>query len=38
MQDILKEKEKCLPPFPEVKLKNGDKLDCDSFPSISLSN
>ena len=34
----IKRKGEMSPPFPEVKLKNGDKLDCDSFPSISLSN
>jgi len=25
------------PPFPEVNLKNGDVLDCDSFPLVPLS-
>tara|TARA_Y100000590_G_scaffold468853_1_gene653484 strand:- start:7277 stop:8071 length:795 start_codon:yes stop_codon:yes gene_type:complete len=24
------------PPFPEVKLKNGDKMDCPTFPKISI--
>jgi len=24
------------PPFPEVKLKNGQQLDCDTFPVISI--
>jgi len=32
----IKRKGEMSPPFPEVNLKNGDKLDCDSFPLISL--
>ena len=34
----IKRKGEMSPPFPEVKLKNGDILDCDTFPSIDLSN
>ena len=34
----IKRKGEMSPPFPEVKLKNGDKMDCDSFPSVKISN
>ena len=34
----IKRKGEMSPPFPEVKLKNGDKLDNDTFPSINLGN
>ena len=34
----IKRKGEMSPPFPEVKLKNGDKLDCDNFPIIPLNN
>lgn len=34
----IKRKGEMSPPFPEVELKNGDMLDCESFPSISLSS
>ena len=34
----IKRKGEMSPPFPEVKLKNGDKLNCDSFPLIPLIN
>jgi len=34
----IKRKGEMSPPFPEVKLKNGDKMDCDSFPSIKVSD
>ena len=30
----IKRKGEMSPPFPEVKLKNGDVLDCESFPLI----
>jgi len=30
----IKRKGEMSPPFPEVKLKNGDKLDCETFPRI----
>ena len=30
----IKRKGEMSPPFPEVKLKNGDPLDCDTFPLI----
>ena len=33
----IKRKGEMSPPFPEVKLKNGDKLDCDSFPIIPIN-
>ena len=33
----IKRKGEMSPPFPEVKLKNGDKLDCESFPLISFN-
>ena len=29
-----KRKGEVSPPFPEVKLKHGDKMDCESFPEI----
>ena len=32
----IKRKGEMSPPFPEVKLKNGQPLDCDSFPVISV--
>ena len=34
----IKRKGQMSPPFSEVKLKNGDKLNCDTFPQITLSN
>ena len=30
----IKRKGEMSPPFPQVKLKNGDALDCDTFPII----
>ena len=33
----IKRKGEMSPPFPEVKLKNGDILDCESFPTIPLN-
>ena len=32
----IKRKGEMSPPFPEVKLNNGQSLDCDSFPVISV--
>ena len=34
----IKRKGEMSPPFPEVRLKNGDKLDCEIFPLIPLYN
>ena len=34
----IKRKGEMSPPFKKVKLKNGDILDCESFPLIPLSN
>ena len=34
----IKRKGEMSPPFPEVKLINGDKMDCESFPSMPLTN
>ena len=34
----IKRKGEMSPPFPEVKLKNGDKMDCESFPLIKIKN
>ena len=31
-----KRKGEVSPPFPEVKLNHGDKMDCESFPEIKL--
>ena len=31
-----KRKGEVSPPFPEVKLKHGDKMDCPSFPEIKI--
>ena len=32
----IKRKGEMSPPFPEVKLKNGDKLNCESFPNLPM--
>ena len=34
----IKRKGEMSPPFPELNLRNGDELDCSTFPKISLSN
>ena len=34
----IKRKGEMSPPFPEVKLKNGDLMDCETFPLIKIKN
>jgi ectoine hydroxylase-related dioxygenase (phytanoyl-CoA dioxygenase family) len=34
----IKRKGEMSPPFPELKLKNGDRLECETFPEVKITN